>query len=284
VFVLLGWVQGAATAGSLFVIIATDDRAPSIGKDMEKNSRMMASAIKRNMPANRRHIVKVEGRSLTPAGVLRTIQLVAPEPDDAILFFYSGHGAYDEQRLQTCVLMSSAPGHALFVDEIQRAIDAKRVSFSSIILDCCNNLRPSLARGPIAPGEPIDQGPSETSALFRRLFFEAAGSVVIESSAPGEYAVTVPALHLRDPRTPNITYHFGSLFTQSFTGVLLSYEDAGDAVPDWARVCRETQESIDTEFPQLCPGGVITLGSGASIRQAKQTVTVWMNGRQISSR
>ena len=65
------------------------------------------------------------------------------------------------------------------------AIEAKRVRFITIVVDCCNRLRPLLARGPIAPGEPPDEGPPNISTLFRHLFFEPAGSVIIESSARG---------------------------------------------------------------------------------------------------
>jgi hypothetical protein len=169
--------------------------------------------------------------------------------------------------------------------QLQHAIDAKRVRFATIVLDCCNTLRPSLARGPIAPGEPPDDGPSKVSPLFQRLFFEPTGSVVIESSAPGEYAVTVPALHFGDPRRPGggVTY-FGSLFTQSFTEVLSGWEDGDDQLLDWPRVCWQAQTAIDERFTELCPRGVIPLSPGGGVRQQRQTVTAWINGQPIRSR
>jgi hypothetical protein len=285
VSLLVACLDERAVADNLFVIIATDDDAPTIGKDMQKNSKLVTSLVKRNVPAGRSQVVKVPGQSLTPRLLLHSIESLPAGADDLILLYYSGHGAYDEQRQQTFLLMSRSPGNGLFADQIQSAVQAKGVRFSATVLDCCNTVRPLLARGPIAPGEPPDAGPARVSALFQRLFFDSNGSVVIESSAPREYAITVPALHYRDPRRGVIAYHFGSLFTRSFTGVLQNWEEADGPPPDWMRICRETQGSMDDEFPEICPGGVIKLGpAGVEVRQARQTVTALINGQPFNSR
>lgn len=280
---LMGLGQ-SARGGNLFAIVATDDAAPGIGEDMEKNSKMVVSMIKRNVPRGRSQIVKVQPRALTPAAVLRTIEGLNAGADDVVFFYYSGHGAYDEARQQTYLMMSRTPGSVLFVGQVRRAIEAKRVRLATLVVDCCNNLRPVLARGPIAPGEPSDAGPPEVTPLFRRLFFEPRGSVIIESSAPREYAVVLPAMHFRDPQRGVLAFHFGSLFTQSFTGVIQNLEGDPDAAPDWAAICRQTQEGIDFRFPDLCPGGVITLGNGNKVRQEGQTVTAWIDDRPVATR
>jgi Caspase domain len=271
-------------AGNLFVVIVTDDSAPEIGPDMAKNSRMMINMIKRNVPSGRTRIVKVPPKSVTPAMVPRFIASLDAGADDAILFYYSGHGAYDETRRQTCLLMSTHPGSILFAEDIRHAIESKHVRFVAIVLDCCNLIRPLRARGPIAPGDPPDAGPPNITPLFDNLFFKPVGSVVIESSAPLEFAITVPALQFRAPRGGITWYRFGSLFTQSFTGVVQGLEDVGQEVPDWPQLCRQTQESIDDQYPELCQKGVIPLANGQRPVQTRQTVMVWVNDQLIQTR
>jgi len=274
-------------AGNLFGIIATDDGAPTIGADMKKNSNMVINLIKHNVPRDRSQIMKVPASSLTAATVLRFISLLPSAADDAVLFYYSGHGAYDKAREQTYLMMSNDGAQAvLYVGQIRRSIEAKGVRFVAIVVDCCNNLRPVRGMGPIVPGEPPEDRPPKISPAFQHLFFEPAGSVIIESSAPGEYAIIRPAIQFRDPRRGIIEVHFGSLFTQIFTGVLEipPPDDEGERLPEWSEVCRRTQEEIDNEFPDLCPGGMIPLGNRQPVAQTSQTVTVWINDQSIQTR
>ena len=95
----------------------------------------------------------------------------------------------------------------------------------------------------------------------------------------------MPNMKFIIPQTRKVsTYYFGSLFTQSFTGVIWGLEEDEDAIRDWTNVCRRTQESIDAQFPELCQGGVIPLGSGNRIRQKSQTVTAWINDVPVRTR
>lgn len=287
VFIAFTFSGPKALAGNLFVIIATDDGAPKIGADMAKNSTMMISMIKRNVPRNRSQIVKMPASSLTAAAVQRSIALLPTAADDTVLFYYSGHGAYDTTRQQTYLMMSNDRGQAvLYVGQIRRSIEARGVRFVAIVVDCCNNLRPVRGLGPIVPWEPGDDRPPEISPVFQHLFFEPAGSVIIESSAPGEYAIIEPAIQFRDPRRGIYEVHSGSLFTQCFSQVVESplQEDEGEHLPEWSQVCRKTQERIDMRFPELCPRGVIPLGNGQLFAQKCQTVTAWINNQLIPTR
>ena len=269
-------------AANLFVIIATDDRAPSIGDDMATNSKMMVRTIKQNVPRRRSQILKMQPAFMTPAAILGTIRSIDAGADDAILFYYSGHGGYDEARQQTWLVLSQSPGTALFVGQIRQEIAAKNVRLGTIVLDCCSQLPPMLARGPLAPPEMPDQGTQQVSRLFQKLFFDQAGSVIIESSAPKEYAIVVPPYRYRDERGILRAHHVGALFTQSFTQAMNFELD--EANLGWTQLCQQTQDTIDNRFGAYCPGGVITLGNGARIPQSGQTVTAWINDQPMQTR
>jgi hypothetical protein len=270
-------------AANLFVIIATDDRAPAIGEDMATNSKSMVRTIKQNVPRSRSQILKIQPAFMTPAAILGTIRSIEAAADDAILFYYSGHGGYDETRQQTWLLLSQSPGTALFLGQIRQEIAAKNVRLGTIVVDCCSQLPPMLARGPIAPPEMADQGTQQVSRLFQKLFFDQAGSVIVESSAPKEYAIVVPPLRYRDGRGILRAHHFGALFTQSFTEAM-SFDDLDEANIGWTQLCQQTQNSIDNRFGGYCPGGVITLGTGEQIPQSGQTVTAWINDQPMQLR
>ncbi len=154
---MLRFAGASAVGNDLAVIIATDDDAPNVGADMAKNSKRMINLIKRNVPRARSRILKIPPANLTSDIILRTIAGLNVAPDDAVLFFFSGHGAYDENVRQTYLMFSRDPQHILYVGQVRKAIKAKGVRLEALVVDCCNNLRPVLARGPIAPGEPPDE-------------------------------------------------------------------------------------------------------------------------------
>jgi hypothetical protein len=284
--VTLGPAAGA-WGGNLYVVIATDDAAPTIGFAMQKNSGMMFDVVKRNVPRDRALIYKVPAASFTAATALRYIREVPAGAGDAFLFYYSGHGAYDERYKQTYLMMSRDNGRAaLFVSQIRGSIEAKGVRFVAIVLDCCNNLRPVRGLGPMLPGEPPEYRPPEISPAFRRLFFEPTGTVIVESSAPREYAVVLPKVQFVNPRTWLFEVHSGSLFTDIFSRTLGSniFDDDKDRPPEWSEVCQNTQREMDDRFPGLCPNGLIPLGDGKMVPQKQQTVTAWIDDRQITTR
>ncbi len=123
---------------------------------------------------------------------------------------------------------------------------------------------------------------AEVSPTFRSLFFEPSGSIVVESSAPREYAIVIPALQFRGPGPSIPDFHFGSLFTQRFCDVLESMEFDDQKKPEWSVVCRQAQERMDIEFPAICPNGVITLGTGQKVFQKRQTISAWKDEQSIA--
>ena len=101
----------------------------------------------------------------------------------------------------------------------------------------------------------------EVSPQFQKWFFSTRGSIVIESSAIGEYSITVPMIRLRDQTTGKYlrTEYFGSLFLDCFLSAEKSavFEKAekvsnqadlsepAEVVLDWPSICQRTQVQMD---------------------------------------
>ena len=150
----------------------------------------------------------------------------------------------------------------LFLSQIRAAIAQKRPRLGVVVLDCCSNLRP-------LPGEPRASAPfaqhrSDFSPLFKELFFSRPGTLSITSSKPYEYSIIMPTI-----RSPQGEQHFGALFTKLFSWEMV--EGKEDPL-GWDDLLGKVQRNLDHEFAQICKRGVIPLGNGQYVAQARQTI------------
>jgi hypothetical protein len=268
-----------AIAGQLKIVIATDESEQEVGKDMIVNAAALRITLLRNVPQTLYAVHQVPPERFTAGAILAEIDGLGVAPDDSVFVYYGGHGAYDPER-KTYVMASGDEGRAvLFASQIRDAVEAKKARLSVIILDCCKTLRP--IKGEISFPAP-EVPPTQVSPLFNRLFFQPSGTVVIESSAPGEYALILPQHQLlvgQDGPKQNK----GSLFTNCLSGVLNDKKFMTRPL-SWSEICRETQLRMDDMFGQICPGGRLSLGSGEIVEQNSQNIVGWINGNPIAVR
>jgi len=272
----------AAQAARLHVIIAADRTQPGIGPDMEVSRNEFVAAVVLNTPEDECTIWEINpdvrrdrqemqpiqtkihafGKELSRGTILGAVQGLRVAPYDAVLFFYCGHGAYSPSD-GTYTLTSGDRGQpGLFLSEIRTAMAQKRPRFAAVVLDCCNNLRP-LAGEPLA-SVPFAVHRKDFSPLFAELFFSRPGVLSVTSSSRNEYSIIVPTV-----RFAGGEQHFGALFTHLFSGEL--GESMENPLP-WDRVLPRVQHTLDQEFGRICKRGVIPLGNGTFVRQARQTI------------
>ena len=304
----------------LHVIIATDDFPEDIAADMIQNRNMIYYFIEMNVPQSRLHLIEIGGEvakfgfdgtrlkpkkqstPLTRRNILQTVASLGRgqnrvEPEDAVFFFYSGHGALDPATQKTYLSLSGEQ-LGLYVTTLNQAIAALNVRFYAVMVDCCNAVRHK-----VKPFEfPVPQGAlppevKEVSPQFQKWFFNTRGSIVIESSAAMEYSITVPRVDSinRDTRKVVQRDFFGSLFPNCFLSAkkLADFEKRGkvfnpddvsepaEVVLDWPSICQRTQVQIDIKFQEYCPGGVILFANGQRVQQKRQTLMVLINGQPL---
>ena len=278
---LIGYIAPSdAVAGQIKIVIATDENEREVGADMRISSSTILGAFVRNVPRNFLEVHKVGPERFTAQAILAEIEDLNVAQDDAIFFFYGGHGAYDPQR-KTFVMASADGGQSvLFASQIREAIEAKRARLGVIVLDCCKTLRPINAT--IQYPDIVERrGPEEVTPLFNSLFFQVTGTVVIESSAPGEYALILPQ-HQQVQGQRVAKRNQGSFFV-SCLGQVLKDPQLTLRPLRWSEVCRATQAKMDDGFQEICPGGRIApLGSGEIVDQNSQNITAWINGNAVA--
>ena len=189
---------------------------------------------------------------------------------------------------ETFVMPSGDGGHSvLFASKIREHVEAKKVRLSVIIIDCCNTLHP-INRSFALPAAVEWKGVPQVTPLFDRLFFEPTGTVVIESSSAGEYAVILPQLRQIvqaefSKAQEEIKLNQGSLFT-SCLGDFLNDPKLTTLHLSWAVVCRQTQLRMDAMFTDISPHGQLVLGSGKIVEQNSQNIMAWINGNRVAVR
>ena len=103
---------------------------------------------------DRLKIVTVERGECRPDLILWRIAALRPGPDDAVVVFFSGHGAFDDQEDQYFKFPRLGPQTFLTRRQVREAIKAKGTRLGVLITDCCNNISiiPKLPRAPYARG------------------------------------------------------------------------------------------------------------------------------------
>jgi hypothetical protein len=191
----LGWspVVGApfalpARAQALHVLLAGDTYDKQIGLGVREDLARMTAALQRTAPDGVRiNFTVIHGAMANRQNILNTIAGIQAARTDAILFYWSGHGAYNDAG-HFLVLPS---GEALYRTEVINAIQSKQPRLAVVITDSCHDWSNATISLPHTTRyRPTDTGTvSSTSALFTELFLKPTGLLDINGASAGESAV-----------------------------------------------------------------------------------------------
>ncbi len=251
VSIIVASIASTASAATLHLVIIADTLDPSIGKSVAVDRKMIETAFMDYMPVpGSLRVSAIEGDRCRREVILTTVAGLAVGPDDAVVVFYSGHGAYDPRVGQ--YLQFPRVGGYLTREELTRAIKAKGARLGVLSTDCCNKAS-ALPAGPAAPtarfpSEP--DNPPRTKALFRALFFDVTGFVDLTSSKQGEASIGYPGLVNNNG---DAYFGLGGLWT---TGLVWTLRGSYDHVRTWPDVAAESAKVADSSFRRLAPDGI----------------------------
>lgn len=244
-----------ASAQHLHAILVGDTDASDITWSIRPQLDRLERTLEVGLPRGQVTVTILTGRQVTADGItrrLRTLRINANQ--DAVLFFYAGHGGFDSNRGHYLDLSN---GRTLYRAELEEAMTQPATPrFWAMITNSC---AVDIAAAPLPPE--VDR-----TRLLTHLFFETDGCVDFNSCRPGQVA-------------------WGDLFTRNFCDVL--DENCAEAL-DWDEVFNLTRERTALEAENLSIDGVVEPYSHLGIQQQTQTVYsfkeidgVNVNGRRL---
>ncbi len=251
---VLSLVAGTAEADrKLHVIVAADTDDPSIGKYCQTDMEIFQGLFHLHVVPRDLSMVTIPARNITREGVQRAIERQSIKPDDAVCFYYSGHGAYTNNG-QHYIATKAAGERWISRESILAALGNNEPGLVVLLTDSCANFVD------VTVGEEVGGADNEeTSPLFRRLFFETNGLVDVNSCERGQQAGT------------RLAFQEGSIFTKCVCEVMDQY--SGVSARDWNWILDRIATQTAADFKVMYPDGVsVQAESGDYVTQRTQTV------------
>lgn len=210
--------------GTLHAILCIADHESDIGEaglaDMRSISNWL-DQISQNtgMPLNK-ILLTGTGSNLTQSALTNTIAGLSVNSNDVILFYYTGHGAANENPGG-----SKWPLMAFLNDElvdyavISEQVKAKGARFVITMADCCNNYSYQAKHTPFVP-----KGGSNG---FQTLFLQQRGHIVMSAASKGEFSLG------------GID---GGMFTNQFLSAF--YSNASSDSPSWQTIMQQASQML----------------------------------------
>jgi len=248
---LLGTTAGRAE--KVHLIVACDTSAEAdLGDDVVADKISVETTFREQIPPAQLNLRMILGEQLSPQSVLQNIDSLRVERQkDVIVFYYTGHGAFDSARGQFFAMPKQ---QQILRSEVEAAIIAKEPRVAVSITDCC--AAGARFRGKDFTIEPELKAPATISPLFHHLLFARCGLISITSSKPGEVSLT------RGDGN-------GSLFTYPFTQYVR--RNASRTI-GWETLVEEVSKTVKEDFTSITKGKGVDANRDGRPEQWTQTV------------
>lgn len=222
---------GKGEAGELIACIVCDTDADNISEAIIQdynNIRQEASRIAKYTGFDLSEWL-ITGDQLRSKKFLKTLKNLYFQPDDIVLFYFSGHGYRTESK--------STPWPNLYFTHDQKGVDfaevisilqKKQPRLLLAIADCCNNvvneaLAPSLVKGAV-----MSKSSKWVKKNYQKLFLETEGSVLIASSGVDELSWCISR---------------GALYTLSFIESIKNGTESSKEA-DWKQILDRSAHTV----------------------------------------
>ena len=213
----------------LRVLMVIDTYAPRLKDVVQRDKEHMQEFLKEGIPPDRYDVGYIEGKNATPTKILDYYANLKTGPDEALLFFYVGHGGMTESdHFLTLEADGQSPNtfegiryYMLARKAIVNSMRNNKPGLIVLLTACCSAYLPDRADNTVGALPPKTVVAKEIKPVIRSLFFEHRGIVDITAAPPGESALG------------NGTR--GTIFTNNFVNLALQddlskYKTSGDFV------------------------------------------------------
>ncbi|MCU0404817.1 MAG: caspase family protein [Chitinophagaceae bacterium] len=192
----------------IWMIIAVDTLDPSVGKASKQDMLNMTEMFKNiaaDMDLPDPKIRYIMGKNFNKKALTQALtQFLKPDPDDIVIFYFSGHGyrlPIDKNDYPRMIVSNKWTEATLYdesfaVADIRKILENKRekARLTFIINDCCNTIFPlPRVKGRSYMGT-RSLGSVVATHNFIKLFMEPKGIIQLGSSSIGEKSVGNPTI------------------------------------------------------------------------------------------
>lgn len=186
---IIGRLQG----GDLFSIILCDTEAGNISDSIVLDLKYMRNEVARIQSYTQMRLIETifEGDALYPNEIYNFLEGMAFNPDDVVIFYFSGHGYRTPSK-------GSNPWPNLYFSVAEQGMDffdvtellrAKNPRLLLSMCDCCNNSIPDNAAPDVYEKEWMSESmDSQIRENYKKLFMDTSGLIMVRSSDVGEYS------------------------------------------------------------------------------------------------
>jgi hypothetical protein len=249
---LLGVVQAAAFADpprTLHVLVVADTTDPTIGSDVKIDRENVVAFLNQGFAL---HLHQLDCRCLQGPlsadrlfAALEEIKGQVRPHEDALLVYFSGHGRRDTQD-----------GHVLKVGDtsvpremIRRRMEEAHPRLCLLVTDSCNHGDRQRSPGDLMTETGVHDELANWETI-RCLFLESRGTLDVNASSEGQYALCDPS---------------GSIFTKVLLSILRRPFDKldhdGDRFLHWEEVLHLVQAQARSDFLEAKPRALQAIAS-----------------------
>lgn len=181
--------------GKLHAIIITDIFDDTIGFDVTHDLVSLRKEARKISKMTRLELNSLYfyGDNLKAGNIVEKLQSIVMGPNDAVLFYFSGHGYRTASKKSPWPdLLLSEEGISLDYKMLIEILAQKDPRFILAIADCCNNVIPqSWANTYQAQPRAFSRLRVSEAANYRHLFLDSKGLIMISGSSVGQYSWSV---------------------------------------------------------------------------------------------
>jgi len=238
-FLIAGNFHSTTWGQTIHAILAADRADAKIGRGVTIDLENMMHLLRSNIPPANLNLVILDVNSMTPDGMLDAVDRLTVDPNDTILFYYSGHGALDARNQKQFFALTK--GGNIYRETLLTKIEEKLPRLAVLLSDCCNNEADGVGvRSATLRNTPILKTPGSFSPLFENLLVFCKGTADLTSSKPGEYSFV-------DNKNPSR----GSFFTWALVELFDRNKTNEDL--DWLAIPEKLGSRVQAAFRESFP-------------------------------
>lgn len=183
-------------ARQLYAVLVGDTLDASIGTSSATALELMQNQVNVIAQAtdSTLNISLFQGLHTTPEKVLQEIKNLPINEDDLVILYFTMHGSRTPSKTnQWPDLYFGVSNQGVDFHEISEWVKQKNPAFLLAIADCCNSYIPDGALKMVSLKQ-VSVRAQNWGSVYRKLFLERRGSLVVTAASPGQYSYAQPGI------------------------------------------------------------------------------------------